>query len=109
MRAAPQRSAPPSPRARLPTPIAAKAGPMPTNDGLWPNDNEHAPDRRKPMKKLDQEYPIEVSEMNPAPNLTPMEQSEKCWLRAPRLATTRCARRDRAYVPTKSGTKSKPF
>src|SRR5262249_30865024 len=46
---------PPSPRAGSPTPIAAKAGSMPTNNGLRLNDSEHSSDRRKPMVKLDQE------------------------------------------------------
>lgn len=31
---------PPSPRSRLPAPVAAKTGPLPTNDRLRPNDGE---------------------------------------------------------------------
>src|SRR4030081_959209 len=38
----------PSQWARLPTPVAAKAGPMPTNERLGPDDCEDLQDRRKP-------------------------------------------------------------
>src|SRR5437879_6253383 len=50
----------PSPWARLPTPAAAKAGPMPTNEGLGPDDREDLQDRRKPAVQLDQEPAIIV-------------------------------------------------
>src|ERR1700726_2466010 len=38
----------PSQWARLPTPVAAKAGPMPTHERLGPDDRENLQDRRKP-------------------------------------------------------------
>jgi hypothetical protein len=46
---------PPSPRARLPTPIAAKAGTMPPHEGLRTDDGEALQDRRKPSIQLDEE------------------------------------------------------
>src|SRR3984893_13731876 len=57
--------------ARLPTPVAAKAGPMPTNERLGPNDREDLQDRRNPTVELDKETAIMVREpdttMQPAP------------------------------------------
>src|SRR5260370_42400838 len=41
---------PPSPRARLPTPVAAKAGPMPMHERLGTNDREHPQDRWESSK-----------------------------------------------------------
>src|SRR5450756_625276 len=38
----------PSPGARLPTPVAAKAGPVPPHDGLRLDDHEDVQNRRKP-------------------------------------------------------------
>jgi hypothetical protein len=46
---------PPSKRARLPTPIVAKAGPMPTDEGLGTDDRDDLQDRRKPSIQLDKE------------------------------------------------------
>src|SRR5262245_37673526 len=46
---------PPFPQARLPTPIAAKAGPMPTDEGLGTDDRDHLQDRWKPSIQLDEE------------------------------------------------------
>src|SRR5260221_3082538 len=61
----------PSPWARLPTPVAAKAGPMPTEERLGPEDCENLQDCRKPAIQLDQEPAIMVRKpdatMQPAP------------------------------------------
>src|SRR6202022_1980463 len=48
----------PSLWARLPTPVAAKAGPVPTHECLGPDDCEHLQDRRKPAIQLDKEPAI---------------------------------------------------
>src|SRR3984957_15451753 len=61
----------PSLWARLPTPVAAKAGPVPTHECLGPDDRENLQDRWKPAIQLDQEPAIMVREpdatMQPAP------------------------------------------
>src|ERR1700694_3690312 len=61
----------PSQWARLPTPVAAKAGPMPTHERLGPDDREDLQDRRNPAVQLDEEPAIMVREpdatMRPAP------------------------------------------
>ena len=61
----------PSQRARLPTPVAAKAGPMPPHEGLGLDDREDLQDRRNPAVQLDKESAIMVREpdatMEPAP------------------------------------------
>src|SRR5882762_6922392 len=61
----------PSQWARLPTPVAAKAGPVPTHERLGPDDCEDLQDRREPAIQLDQEPAIMVREpdatMKPAP------------------------------------------
>src|SRR3984893_14964294 len=61
----------PSRWARLPTPVAAKAGPVPTHERLGPDDCENLQDRRKPAIQLDKEPAIIVREpdatMQPAP------------------------------------------
>src|SRR5258708_7367145 len=61
----------PSPWARLPTPVAAKAGPVPTHERLGPDDCENLQDCRKPAIQLDKEQAIMVREpdatMQPAP------------------------------------------
>src|ERR1700681_3705748 len=46
---------PPSQWERLPTPVAAKAGPVPTHECLRPDDCENLQDRRKPALQLHQE------------------------------------------------------
>src|SRR5499427_3689627 len=60
-----------SPRVRLPTPIATKTGPMPTQERLGPNDCENPQDCRKPAIQLGKEPAIMVREpdapMQPAP------------------------------------------
>src|SRR5258708_3854431 len=62
---------PPSPWARLPTPLAPKAGPMPTHERLGPDDCENLQDCWKPAIQLDKEPAIMVREpdatMRPAP------------------------------------------
>src|ERR1700686_2606245 len=50
----------PSLWARLPTPVAAKADPVPTHQRLGPDDSEHLQDRRKPTIQLNQKPPIMV-------------------------------------------------
>src|SRR6202048_3009251 len=61
----------PSLRAGLPTPVAAKAGPMPTHERFGPDDREDLQDRRNPAVELDKEPAIMVREpdttMQPAP------------------------------------------
>src|ERR1700687_1290449 len=61
----------PSQWARLPTPVAAKAGPMPTHARLGRDDREDLQDRRNPAVQLDEEPAIMVREpdatMQPAP------------------------------------------
>src|ERR1700682_4077314 len=62
---------PPSPWARLPTPVAPKAGPMPTHERIGPDDCENLQDCWKPAIQLDKEPAIMVREpdatMQPAP------------------------------------------
>jgi hypothetical protein len=50
----------PSQWARFPTPVATKAGPVPTHERLGPNDRENLQDRRKPAIQLDKEPAIMV-------------------------------------------------
>jgi hypothetical protein len=50
----------PSQWARLPAPVAAKAGPMPTHERLGPDDRENLQDGSKSAIKLDQEPAIIV-------------------------------------------------
>src|SRR5471030_343705 len=52
----------PSQPARLPTPVAAKASPMPTHERLGPDDCENLQDRWKPAIQLDKEPAIMVRE-----------------------------------------------
>jgi hypothetical protein len=54
----------PSAWARLPTPVAAKAGPMPTHERLGPDDREDLQDRWKPPIQLDKEPAIMVRELD---------------------------------------------
>src|ERR1700675_3212593 len=53
---------PPSPSARLPTPVAAKARPVPTHKGLGPDNCENLQNCRKPAIELDKEPAIMVHE-----------------------------------------------
>src|SRR5262249_17682796 len=61
---------PPFPQARLPTPVAAKAGPMPADEGLGTDDRDHLQDRWKPSIQLDEEQAIIVGEPDPPTHLT---------------------------------------
>jgi hypothetical protein len=54
----------PSPWARLPTPVAAKSGSVPTHERLGPDDCENLPDCWKPAIQLDKKQPIMVREPN---------------------------------------------
>jgi hypothetical protein len=45
----------PSPSTRFPTPIAAKADPMPTHQRFGSNNHENRKDRREPAIELDEE------------------------------------------------------
>jgi hypothetical protein len=62
---------PPSKRARLPTPIPTKTGPMPTDQRVWTDDRDDLQDRRKPSIQLDKEHAIAVREPDSAAHLTP--------------------------------------
>src|SRR6202011_4614501 len=61
----------PSQWARLPTPVAAKAGPVPTHERLGPDDCENLQDRRKPAIQLDKEPAIIVREPDATRQPTP--------------------------------------
>src|SRR5262249_31778035 len=51
---------PPAKGARLPTPVATKAGPMPTDERLGTDDRDDLQDRRKPSIQLDKEQAIAI-------------------------------------------------
>ena len=73
----------PSPGARFPTPVAAKSGPMPTNERLGSDDRKNLQDRREPSIQLDKEPAIAVREPDPPVHLTPQDDqlmSERCIL-----------------------------
>src|SRR5207342_2645363 len=53
---------PPSPRARFPAPIAAKAGPMPTHERLGTDNGDDLQHQRKPSIQLDKEEAIAVAQ-----------------------------------------------
>src|SRR6202165_3306589 len=61
----------PSQWARLQTPVAAKAGPMPTHECLGPDDCENLQDKRKPAIQLDKEPAIIVREPDATRQPTP--------------------------------------
>src|SRR5260370_39521241 len=56
----------PSPATRFPTPIAAKAGPMPTHQRFGSNNHENRKDRREPAIELDEEPAVVVREASSA-------------------------------------------
>src|SRR5947209_1254294 len=58
-------------RARLPTPVATKAGPMPTDERLGTDDRDDLQHRRKPSIQLDQEQAIAVGEADATSHLPP--------------------------------------
>src|SRR5882724_2040164 len=64
---------PPSPSTRLPTPIAAKAGPMPTYQRFGSNNHDSRKDRREPAIELNEEPAIVGRETSPALQLTPQD------------------------------------
>src|ERR1700682_5897789 len=61
----------PSQWARLPTPVAKKAGSMPTHERLGPDDCENLQDRRKPAIQLGKEPAIMVREPDATRQPTP--------------------------------------
>src|SRR3979490_616363 len=64
----------PSPSTRFPTPIAAKAGPMPTYQRFGSNSHENRKDRREPAIDLNKEPAVVVRETSPALQLTPQDR-----------------------------------
>jgi hypothetical protein len=74
----------PSPSTRFPTPIAAKAGPMPTHQRFGSNNHENRKDRREPAIELDEEPAVVVREASPAFQLASQDDqlmSKHCILR----------------------------
>src|ERR1700680_4114768 len=63
----------PSLWARLPTPVAAKAGPMPTHERLGPDDREDLQDRWNPAVELDKEPTIIVRKPDATMQPTPQD------------------------------------
>src|SRR3981081_1673931 len=63
----------PSQWARLPTPVATKAGPVPTHERLGPDDCENLQDRWKPAIQLDKEPAIIVGEPDATMQPTPQK------------------------------------
>ena len=62
---------PPSPWARLLTPITAKSGPMPSHERLRLDNCDDLQNRWKPAIQLDKEPAVAVREPDPALHLTP--------------------------------------
>src|SRR5258705_1850656 len=74
----------PSPSTRFPTPIAAKASPMPTHQRFGSNNHENRKDRREPAIELDEEPAVVVREASPAFQLASQDDhlmSKHCILR----------------------------
>src|ERR1035437_9075050 len=74
----------PSPSMPFPTPIAAKAGPMPTHQRFGSNNHENRKDRREPAIELDEEPAVVVREASPALQLASQDDhlmSKHCILR----------------------------
>jgi len=63
----------PSQWARLQTPVAAKAGPVPTHERLGPDDCENHQDRRNPAVQLDKEPAIMVRQPDATMQPTPQD------------------------------------
>jgi hypothetical protein len=57
--------------ARLPTPIPAETGAMPTHEGLRSNDRDGIENRWKPSIQQDEEQAISVGEVNTTTHLPP--------------------------------------
>ena len=64
---------PPSSPPRLPTPIAAKAGPVPTHQRLRLDNRDDLQDRRKPSIHLEEKPAVVIGEPSPAFQLTPQD------------------------------------
>jgi len=58
---------------RFPTPIAAKAGPMPTYQRFGSKNHENGKDRREPAIELNEEPAVVIRETSPALQLTPQD------------------------------------
>src|SRR5258706_815304 len=63
----------PSSPPRFPTPIAAKAGPVPTHQRLRLDNRYDLQDRRKTSIHLDEEPAVVICEPSPAPHLAPQD------------------------------------
>ena len=61
---------PPFPWARFPTPIAAKAGPMPPHERLRLNDRDDLQNRREPSIQLDKKPAVVVRQPGSVPHFT---------------------------------------
>ena len=61
----------PSQWTRFPTPIVAKARPMPAHKGFGTDDREDLQDRWKPAIQLDKEPAVVVRELSADVHLTP--------------------------------------
>src|SRR5207253_7527182 len=59
---------PASKGAGFPTPVMAKAGPMPTHQGLWSADSDGPKPRWKPSIQQDQEQAIPICELDATPH-----------------------------------------
>ena len=64
---------PPSPTTRFPTPVAPKAGPVPTHERLGPHDRENPEDCWKPTIQLDKEPSIMVRQPDATMQPTPQD------------------------------------
>jgi hypothetical protein len=65
----------PIPIPGLPSPVAAKARPMPTNQRLRANDLNGLQYRRKPAVQLDEKQPVAVRQPNPSATGTSAKSS----------------------------------
>ena len=80
-----------SKRAGFPTPVPAKAGPMPTYQGLGPDNCDRLEDRWEPSIQLDEEQTIAIREPDATAHLPPQydqlmsERSVLCLKSALRL------------------------
>ena len=63
----------PSPRVRFPTPIAAKAGPMPPHQRFRLDNRYDLQDRWKPSIHLDEEPAVAVGRLNSTPHPAPQD------------------------------------
>jgi hypothetical protein len=75
--------------ARLPTPVAAKPGPMPTHERLGPDDREDLQDPRNPAVQLDKEPAIIIRKpdatMEPAPQDNQLMSKHRVFSLKPQL------------------------